>query len=98
MAAEFDAMAASASTQEAKQALERLAARFRVSVAGRGAASPPNGPVKPGMSGPPAGVLDVRSIFGTWTGDIVRVRQGELLPRAPREFSWHLTTPPATPP
>ena len=47
MADEFDAMAARASTQDAKQALERLGARFRIFAAGR-ASNRRNGSVLPG--------------------------------------------------
>jgi hypothetical protein len=94
MADEIGALAATAITKDAKQALERLAARFRVFAASRATVRAPSGPaVKPGEAAPSAGVYELRNMFGSWVGDIVQVAQGESLPRAPHEFSWHLTTP-----
>jgi len=88
IADEFDAMAARASTQDARHALERLGARFRIFAAGR-AARRRNEPVAPGAPAPTAGTYELRNIFGTRAGDSVQVRKGELMPRAARAFSWH---------
>jgi len=94
MAAEFDAMAASAVTQGGKQALEGLAARLRTFAVVRATAPQTTGQVvRPGEPAPLAGLYELRNVFGTWVGDIAQVRQNELLPRAPHEFTWHLTTP-----
>jgi hypothetical protein len=90
MAGEFDTMAARASTQSAKQALEKLAARFRIFAAGR-AAHRRNEPVKPGAPAPTEGIYELRNVFGTQAGDTIQARTGELLPRAAREFTWHFT-------
>jgi hypothetical protein len=99
MADEIDAMAAVAMTQGAKQALERLAARFRIFAANHATASLSEGPVA--MAGAPApstGLYKLRNVFGVWVGDVAQVQQGELLPSAPHECTWHLTTPAASPP
>ena len=88
MADEFDAMAARASTQDAKHALERLAARFRIYAAER-ARRQRNGPLAPGAPAPATGTYELRNVFGTQAGNSVQVRKGELLPRAAREFTWH---------
>ena len=80
-AGEFDTMAARASTQGAKQALEKLAARFRIFAAGR-AAHRRNEPVKPGHH-------ELRNVFGTRAGGHNPGSDRRLLPRALREFTWH---------
>ena len=94
MATEFEIMAASAVTRGGKQALERLAARLRTFAAMRATAPQTKGQVvRPGEPAPVAGQYELRNVFGTWVGDIARVREGALLPRAPQEFTWHLTAP-----
>jgi hypothetical protein len=94
MATEFDLMAASAATLGGKQALEGLAARLRTFAVMRATAPQTKGQVvRPGEPAPVAGHYELRNVFGTWVGDIARVRQGGLLPRAPQEFTWHLTAP-----
>jgi hypothetical protein len=93
LAERFDAMAATAVTQDGKHALEQLATRFRVFAARRASDRQPNGQVaKPGTAALAGGLYELRNAFGTWVGDVVLVRPGELLPRAPHEFTWHLTT------
>jgi|tagenome__1003787_1003787.scaffolds.fasta_scaffold20364224_2 hypothetical protein len=92
-AEELDGMAATAVTPGGKQALTRLATRFRIFAARRATAREPNGPaIRPGGTGPSPGLYELRDVFGTWEGDVVKVRQGELLPRAPHELTWHPTT------
>lgn len=99
MADEVGAMAAVAVTQDAKQALERLATRIRVFAASRATASLPNGPTAmPGAPAPSTGLYELRNAFGIWVGDVAQVQQGELLPRAAHELTWYLTTPTTTPP
>ena len=88
MADEFDAMAARASTQDARHALARLGARFRIFAAGR-ASRQRNGSVAPGAPAPTTGTYELRNVFGTRAGSGVQVLKGELLPRAARAFSWH---------
>ena len=93
MAEEISAMAAAAVTS-----LERLATRFRVFAASRANAHQPSGQaVRPGEPAPSAGLYELRNVFSTWVGQIVQVKQGELLPRAPREFTWILTHPSSRP-
>jgi hypothetical protein len=90
MADEFDAMAARAATPDARQALERVATRFRIFAAARPAHGPDR-PLTPGAPAPAAGIYELRNVHGTQAGDIVQVARGELLPRAPSAFTWHLT-------
>ena len=98
MAEEISAMAAAAVTPSAKRSLERLATRFRVFAASRANAHQPSGQaVRPGEPAPSAGLYELRNVFSTWVGQIVQVKQGELLPRAPREFTWILTHPSSRP-
>jgi hypothetical protein len=88
MADEFDAMAVRAATLDAKQALERLAARCRVYAAER-AVRRRNAPVKPGAPAPTTGTYELRNVHGTRAGGAIQVRRGALLPRAAQEFTWH---------
>jgi hypothetical protein len=89
-AAELEAMAADAvTTTHTKEALLRLAARYRT------AASPPaarDAPVTqhPGEMARMGGLYKQLNIFGTPTGATVRAKQGEPLPAAPRGFTWRL--------
>ena len=98
MADEIDAMAAVAITQGAKQALERLATRFRVFAANHATASSEGPVAMAGAPAPSTGLYKLRNVSGIWVGDVAQVQQGELLPSAPPEFTWHLTTPAASPP
>ena len=92
MADEFSTMADIAVTPSGKQALERLATRFRIFAARSATARQRNAElVRPGAPAPSAGLYELRNVFGTWVGDVARMQQGELLPRAPHEFTWHLT-------
>ncbi len=93
MADEFDVMAAGASTVDAEQALRRLATRFRIFATTHAASQPVGGAVAPGKAAPHTGVYELRNVFGTQSGDKISARRGDLLPRAPREFKWHLTSP-----
>jgi hypothetical protein len=43
---------------------------------------------QPGTRAPMTGHYEEMNIFGSGTGRIEHVREGELLPRAPRGFSW----------
>jgi hypothetical protein len=98
MAAEFEMMSVAAVTQEGRQALEGIAARLRAFAVVRSADLQTSGQgVRPGAPASAAGLYELRNVFGTWVGDIVQVRHGELLPRAPREFTWHLVVTRATP-
>jgi hypothetical protein len=66
----FDAMAATAVTQDGKQALEKLATRLRVLAARCASDHQSNGQgVKPGTPAPAAGVYELRNAFGTWGPD-----------------------------
>ena len=91
MADEFDAMATRASTQDARRALERLGARFRIFAAGRAALQRGETPVRPGEPAPDDGVYELRNIFGRRAGTVVQGRKGQLLPRAASGLRWHLT-------
>jgi len=92
MADEFDAMAAGAATSDAKQALLSLGARFRVFASSRAAAQDGAGPVAPGKPAPCNGMYELRNAFGAQAGNKVQAKKGELLPRAPREFTWCFTS------
>jgi hypothetical protein len=43
---------------------------------------------QPGAHAPVAGQYEELNVFGTPTGKVAHVREGERLPRAPRGFSW----------
>ncbi len=75
MADEFDAMAATASTQDARQALRRLAARFRIFAAGRVASRRGPSPVTQGKPSSRNGTYQLRNVFGIRADDEVQGRQ-----------------------
>ncbi len=43
---------------------------------------------KPGDPAPATGHYEELNVFGTPTGKVHHAREGEPLPRAPRNFSW----------
>jgi hypothetical protein len=43
---------------------------------------------QPGTHAPVSGRYEELNVFGTPTGKIEHVREGEQLPHAPRGFSW----------
>lgn len=94
IADEFDTLAASAATPDAKEALDKLATRFRIFAAGRASrrtvSRRSDEPVTPGSPAPSAGIYELRNVFGTRAGEVAQVRRAELLPRAPRGFTWQL--------
>ena len=44
----------------------------------------------PGMQAPVGGTFEQRSVLGSPTGVRVTVARGELLPKAPRGFTWSI--------
>ncbi|HEY2619687.1 MAG TPA: hypothetical protein VGI78_20265 [Acetobacteraceae bacterium] len=44
----------------------------------------------PGMRAPSAGTYEQRNVLGTPTGVRVTVAQGDVLPAAPRGFTWRM--------
>jgi hypothetical protein len=44
----------------------------------------------PGMQAPAAGVYEQRNVLGSFTGVRVTVGQGDVLPAAPRGFTWSI--------
>ena len=42
----------------------------------------------PGMQAPSTGTYEQRNVLGTPTGVRITVSQGEVLPAAPRGFTW----------
>ncbi len=70
IADEFDAMAARTPTQDAGEALGRLATRFRIYAAER-ATRQPKWPVGPGAPARAEGRYIHRSVFGTPAGNVV---------------------------
>ena len=44
----------------------------------------------PGMQAPADGVYEQRNVLGSLTGVRVTVRQGDVLPAAPRGFTWSI--------
>ncbi len=44
----------------------------------------------PGVPAPLAGIYEQRNVLGTPTGARVAVAQGEMLPAAPRGFTWSI--------
>jgi hypothetical protein len=42
----------------------------------------------PGMQAPSAGTYEQQNVLGTPTGVHITVSQGEVLPAAPRGFTW----------
>ncbi len=42
------------------------------------------------MRAPSAGTYEERNVLGTLTGTRVTVAQGEVLPAAPRGFTWRM--------
>ena len=87
MSDELDAMATRAATRDAEQALRRLATRFRIFAASRAASHPSRTLAAPGKPAPRAGIYELRNVFGTQSTDKVGARKGDLLPRAPHEFT-----------
>jgi hypothetical protein len=47
----------------------------------------------PGMQAPVAGTYEQRNVLGSPTGVRVVAARGELLPRAPRGFTWSIIDP-----
>jgi hypothetical protein len=43
---------------------------------------------QPGFPAPATGHYEELNVFGTQTGRIEHVREGERLPRGPRGFTW----------
>jgi hypothetical protein len=85
MAEVVDVLASRATSRDTSQAFERLAARLRAY-----AVSGATVRLRPGAPAPLAGIYELRNVFGTRAGDTGQARKGQLLPRAPREFTWHL--------
>jgi hypothetical protein len=46
--------------------------------------------LQPGSRAPSTGHYEELNVFGSRTGKVEHVREGELLPSAPRGFSWRL--------
>jgi len=44
----------------------------------------------PGMSAPSTGTYEQRNVLGSPTGVRISVSQGDVLPAAPRGFTWRL--------
>ena len=44
----------------------------------------------PGMQAPSAGTYEERNVLGSPTGFRVTVAEGEVLPAAPRGFTWRI--------
>jgi|ERR1700761_3725122 hypothetical protein len=84
--AEYDAMAATATTPQMVAALRRLAERFRELVRQRAATINH----LPRARAPVAGTYQLLNIFGTPDGQTATVREGEPLPHAPIGFAWRL--------
>jgi hypothetical protein len=47
----------------------------------------------PGIQAPSAGTYEQQNVLGTPTGVRVTVSQGEVLPAAPRGFTWRMVEP-----
>jgi hypothetical protein len=47
----------------------------------------------PGMQAPVAGTYEQRNVLGSATGVRIVVVRGDVLPRAPRGFTWSITDP-----
>jgi hypothetical protein len=44
---------------------------------------------QPGTHAPVTGYYEELNVFGTPTGKVEHVREGERLPHGPRGFTWH---------
>lgn len=85
-AAEYEGMAARATTMAAASSLRRLADRIRDMARERVAALT----FRPGELAPVEGRYRQFNIFGSRTETAVHVQRGEPLPAAPRNFTWRL--------
>jgi hypothetical protein len=84
--ADYDAMAATATSLQTVAALYRLAERFRALARQRAVALNH----LPGVEVHVGGTYQLLNIFGTPDGQTVTLRDGEPLPQAPHGFVWRL--------